>query len=126
MSGKYISARNAFGSGDLSWPADQIMAQLVSAQYVFDETHKALSDLSGAVGSPIRLSGTKMVNGWARADAMLFKQVKGPSVCAVIFYRDGDAGVVLIGYSDQIERFPMLPNGGDIELDVMEPGIFRI
>ncbi len=120
MSGKYLAARDAFGEGSLSWTNDTILAQLVSAAYSFNETDTALT---GKVGTAVELTGKAFADGWARANGMVFKQVKGPSVTAIVFHR---ADGLLIEYCDAVQDFPMVPNGGDIEVDVIEPGIFRI
>lgn len=124
MSGKYLMARDAFGRGELSWTSDAIVAQLLSADYRFDEEHASANDLTGEVGDAVAVTGRDTDGGWARCKALMFRQVRGKTAVAVVFYRESDG--MLIEYSDSIDSFPMTPNGGDIELEVREPGIFRI
>lgn len=129
MSGKYLAAREAFGEGALSWTRDRIVAQLVSAAYVFNELHAAAGDLAGQVGEPIELTEKSMTGGWAGAAKMVFPQVSGAEVVAVVFYRQ-PAGKkqasTLIACMDSVDNFPMTPNGGDIEIDIAGAGIFRL
>lgn len=124
--GKYLAARDAFGTGSLSWTTHRIVAQLVSADYEFDEKHTQPSDIAvGAVGLPIPVPGTEFKDGWARADKLLFLQVKGRTVVAVVFYEQA-ALQRLIAYQNEIDNFPMVVNGGDIEIEILQPGIFRL
>src|SRR5512141_1322519 len=111
MSGKFLAARDAFGEGTLSWTDDDIRAQLVSGAYVFDEASQRLSN---TVGDSVPVTGRTMANGWARAAQMLFRQVKGPVVKGVVFYRNDG---LLIMHCDNVQDFPMQPNGGDILVD---------
>jgi len=121
MSGKYNAARNAFAEKRLSWTQDRILAQLLSAEYRFREDHSP-DDLTGTVGEPIELSGKEVDDGWLFAATLKFEQVRGPEVLAIVFYSDS----LLIEYHNEIENFPMFPNGGDIEVSILRPGIVRI
>lgn len=124
MSGKYLVARDAFGSGDLSWPGDDILAQLVSLDYGFDERHRTIDQVAGEVGDPAAVRDTQIADGWARCATVEFPQIKGAEVAALIFYRESDG--MLIEYHDAVDRFPMTPNGGDITIAAPVPGFFRI
>lgn len=121
MSGKYLAGRNAFAAGNISWPNDMILAQLVSASYRFNEDHR-LGDLTGIVGEPIELSEKDIADGWLTAANIRFQQVRGEEVVAIVFHN----GNVPIEYHDAIDNFPLHPNGGDIEISIQQPGIFRI
>ncbi len=130
MSGKYNEGREAFLAGDLSWTRDEIVAQLVSKEYVFSEGHKA-RDLKGRIGKPVSLDGRTSTAGWAKSKLIVFKAVSGPEVAAVVFLRE-TKGQLLIAHIDEIVDaegkpvFPMTPNGGDIEVEAPEKGFFRL
>ena len=130
MSGKYNSGRQAFGEGTLSWTRDRIVAQLVSAAYRFNESHAVASTLTGKVGAPVELSAKSITKGYARAANLMFARVAGDKVIAVVLHRVPATGsaqaATLIAYLDDIAAFPMMPNGGDILVDLPEQGIFRI
>lgn len=128
MSGKYDLARELFGDGLLSWTKDRIVAQLVSAEYVYLAKHRDARDLRGLVGAAVVLNGKSIAGGWAKADTLLFRQVSGPEVVALVIRRDAaeEKRKSLIVYLDDIERFPMTPNGGDIEVEIPAAGLFRV
>lgn len=125
MSGKYLVARNAFGDGDLSWSRDTIVAQLLSARYAFDERHEKVpaDGFDGFVGNPLQLTNRRMNEGWCTCDEMVFGQVRGAVIVAILFYRMTDG--LPIEYHTAADKFPITPNGGDIHIDVAAPGIFR-
>lgn len=129
MSGKYDAGRDAFADGRLSWTRDKIVAHLVSAAYVFSAKHTDRRDLKGLVGDPVVLTGRSVSAGWVRAAAMTFKQVSGADVVGVIIRRDvlnDDKGSTLLAYLNEVDRFPMKTNGGDIEIRPPEQGLFRV
>ena len=127
MSGKYTEAREAFGAGDLSWTRDRIVAQLVSGAYVFAPVHRGAGALTGLIGEPVVLTGKSVKDGWASSARLTFRQVSGPDAVALVLRRDGGEGQsTLIAYLDQIERFPMKLNGGDIAIDAPDKGFFRV
>jgi hypothetical protein len=131
MSSKYNAARRAFGEGSLSWTRDRIVAQLVSAEYKFNETHATDTWLAGRVGDPVELAERSVAaTGHVRAKQMIFRAVRGPQVVALAIYRAPGEGSkqprTLIAYIDDVEAFPMMPNGGDILIDMPEQGIFRV
>lgn len=124
MSGKYLVARDAFGNGDLRWTDGQIFAQLVASEFSFNERDQSLGDISSQlVGDPVGITGARFEAGWARCNEIRFDQVRGEKVGGVVFHEDSG---MLIEYHDAIENFPMQPNGGDIIVQIQEPGIFRI
>lgn len=123
MSGKYLIARDAFGNGKLAWNTN-VAAQLVSAECRFDERHENIEELSGAVGKPVLLRNPTMNDGWTRCEEINFTQVSGREVVAIVFFRDEDG--MLIHYHDAVRRFPIQPNGGDIDVGLEGPGIFRL
>jgi hypothetical protein len=128
MSGKYDAARQAFGAGDLSWTGDPIMAQLVTAEYAYDAGHKDADALKGAVGDPVELTGKSVDFGYAKADKLVFRQIRGPAPAAIVFHRQAgtEGKSTLIFFQDNIVNFPMQTNGGDIEIATPPRGIFRV
>jgi hypothetical protein len=128
VSGKYDFAREAFGKGELSWTADDIVAQLVSAQYLFSAAHRDSRDLRGLVGAALELTGKSINGGWAKCDKLVFRQVDGANVAAIVFRRaaQAEADTTLIFFHNEVANFPMVTNGGDIEVEVPARGIFRL
>lgn len=124
MNGKYCCAREAFGDGSLSWTDDKIAAQLVSAAYQFHEGMQDAGTLSGKVGAPATLNDKTMADGWARAAMITFKQVSGERPAGIVFYRESDQ--MPIAFIESVDGFPLATNGGDIELEIPAPGIFRL
>ena len=128
MSGKYDAAREGFGAGELSWTGDPIVAQLVSAEYAYDGSHRDTRRLKGEVGDAVELTGKSIEAGYAKADKLVFRQVSGQTPVAIVFHRQAaaKADATLIFFSDNVLHFPMPPNGGDIEVEVPPRGIFRV
>lgn len=125
MSGRYNAGRDALATGALSWIGSTILAQLVSSRYVFNEDHATQDDLAWTVGDAVEVTGKTAQDGWLMADRMRFPQVFGNEPAAAIVFYSEEPGT-LLEYHDAIEDFPMMPNGGDIEIEVLPPGIFRI
>ncbi len=129
--GKYDAARDAFGAGALSWTGDKIVAQLVSREYVFDARHKDVRSIKGALGAALVLTEKSIAAGWVKCATLLFPQVTGDGkqdAVAIVFRRESSEAsrATLIEYHDDIEHFPMKPNGGDIEVATPAPGWFRV
>lgn len=116
----YDKGREAFLTGGISWSADSIKAVLVDTGAYTPNvaTHQFLSDI--AAGARVATSANPVARQWPRvvADAAdsLFTAVSGPSVEAVVLYKDtGTAGTSpLIAYIDTASGPPVTPNGGDI------------
>lgn len=129
MSLKYHAGRDGFADGRIAWTRDKFVAHLVSAAYVASETHTDARDLKGLIGEPVVLSGKSVRGGgWLRAAKIVFRQVSGPDAVAIVIRRDAGAERerTLIAYLDDIEKFPMKLNGGDVEIEVPETGLLRI
>ena len=124
MSGKYDAGRDGFGAGNISWTRDRIMARLVSAAYQFDPSHTDLARIEGFVGPAAEVTGRSLSRGWAKANTIVFSQVRGSPVAGMIVW--SEAGSTLIFHHDQIDNFPMKTNGGDIHVDIPEKGLLRI
>lgn len=129
MSGKYIAAREQLGAGSLSWTGERILAQLVSDAYQFDERHHSAADLTGKIGEPVELTGKSVSGGWAHCANLEFRQVRADrDAVALVVYRAGSKSrpATLIVHLDQIDSFPLRPNGGNILLEVSaDQGLFR-
>jgi hypothetical protein len=129
MSGKYNEGREAFADGDVSWTRGTIEAQLVAEGYVFDPDHRAKARplRDAAVGSAVAVSAREVATGgWTRCGRLRFAQVPaGKRAAAIVFRLAGDDGT-LIFYCNEVANFPMMTNGGDIEVDVPERGLFRV
>jgi hypothetical protein len=128
MSARYDLSRQLFGEGSLSWTRDAIVAQLVTADYKFNLAHRDRRDLRGLIGEPVALTGRTVPRGFAKADSVLFREVKSGDVVGVVFRRDAadESKTNLIFYADGIAGFPMRANGGDIKIDLPAQGIFRL
>ena len=116
----YDKGREAFLTGGINWSGDSIKAVLVDtgAYTVNLATHQFLSDIAAGarVATSANLSAKTVAAGVADAADSLFTAVSGPSVEAVVLYKDtGTAGTsALIAYIDTASGLPITPNGGDI------------
>lgn len=116
----YDKGREAFLTGGINWSGDSIKAVLVDtgAYTVNLATHQFLSDIAAGarVATSANLSSKTVAAGVADAADSLFTAVSGPSVEAVVLYKDtGTAGTsALIAYIDTASGLPITPNGGDI------------
>lgn len=128
MNAKYDVAREAFATADLSWMRDRIVLQLVSREYKFSAAHRAVGELTGLVGRWVELADKTVAGGWLSAKNVVFREVSGPEVVAIVVRRQAleASRNTLIAYLDEIERFPVTLNGGDIELEIPQPGLLRL
>ena len=116
----YDKGREAFLTGGINWSGDSIKAVLVDtgAYTVNLATHQFLSDIAAGarVATSANLGSKTVAAGVADAADSLFTAVSGPSVEAVVLYKDtGTAGTSpLIAYIDTASGLPVTPNGGDI------------
>lgn len=115
----YPSAKDGFLTGDISWTTNTIKAVLVdTGQYTYSDSHANLSDIpSGArVATSSALTGKTVVSNVADAADVTLAAVSGPTVEAVVVYKDtGTASTSrLIAFLDAGTGLPVTPNGGDI------------
>ena len=118
----YDNARKLFLEASVNWLSDSFKCLLVdTASYTPSfTTHQYLSDVAEAarIGSTtgIALTGPATTGGAADANDVRFPSVSGPSIEAIIIYKDtGTAGTSpLIAYMDTATGLPITPNGGDI------------
>jgi len=110
----YPAGKTAFLRGQVDMVTDTIRAQLVSSAY--DPNDTVITDVAGHVGVSVVLSGVTVTNGVADGDDIVFPDVTGEPVKAVVLYKDGGT---LISYADQrADTLPIdiTPNGGDITM----------
>jgi hypothetical protein len=116
----YDYGRQRFLEGSFNWLTDTVKAILVDAgSYTVNlSTHQYLSDVSSGarVTTPVTLTSKTTTSGAADAADVTFSAVSGPSIEAIILYKDTgvEATSPLIAYIDTATGLPITPNGGDI------------
>ncbi len=116
----YDEARRLFLEAGINWLTDDIKAILVDAGSYTPNfgTHQNLSDIgqSARVTPGVLLTGKATTGGAADANDVTFSAVSGPSIEAIVLYRDSgsDATSNLIAWLDTATGLPITPNGGDI------------
>lgn len=118
----YDKARERFATAQINWNTDTIKAQLVDAgAYTVNGTsHEFLSDVpvGARIGAPVTLTGKTALAGAMDADNTQFTGITGPTIEAVVIYKDGgtDGTSPVIVYLDTGSGLPITPNTGDIIL----------
>lgn len=116
----YDNARKLYLEGQLNWLTDDVKVILVdTGSYTPNfTTHLYLSDIGSAarIGPAVLLTSKATTGGAADAADATFTSVSGPSIEAIVIYRDtGVEGTSpLIAYIDTATGLPITPNGGDI------------
>ncbi len=122
----YDKGRQRFLEAQLNWITDDIKVVMVdTALYTFAASHEFLSSIAAEsrVTAPTTLTSKTSTNGAADAQDVTFAAVNGPSIEALVLYKqvlalDGvtpdDAASILIAYIDTATGLPITPNGGDI------------
>lgn len=116
----YDFARQRFLEAQLNWMTDTIKVILVDTGAYTPQTavHQYLADIpiSARVAGPVTLTSKTTTGGAADAADVTFTSVSGPSIEAIIIYRDTgtEATSPLIAYIDTATGLPITPNGGDI------------
>lgn len=116
----YDKGRQRFLEGQFNWSTDTIKVLMVdTAAYTANlSTHEFLSDVSNSarITSAVTLTGKTTTGGAADASDVTFSAVSGPSIEALIIYKDTgtEATSPLIAYIDTATGLPITPNGGDI------------
>ena len=116
----YDKARQRYLEGQFNWLTDDLKAILVDAgaYTVQPSTHEFLSDVAGSsrIAGPVALTSKSTAGGAADAADVTFPAVSGPSIEAIIIYKDTgtEATSPLIAYLDTATGLPITPNGGDI------------
>ena len=116
----YDKGRQRVLEGQFNWLTDTIKVLMVDtgAYTVNLGTHEFLSDIasSARITTPVTLTGKATTGGAADAADVTFSAVSGPSIEALIIYKDTgtEATSPLIAYIDTATGLPITPNGGDI------------
>lgn len=105
-------------TGEIDLIADNIKAMVVDASYTYDPTHKFLADVTGRFGPPQTLVNKSVKNGIFDADDIIFPNLSGPQVIAMIIYKDsGDVNTsTLIALINEDDYFPFFPNASNVEI----------
>jgi hypothetical protein len=116
----YDESRRLFLEAGINWMTDDIKAVLVDAGSYTPNfvSHQHLADIgqSARVTPGVLLTGKATTGGAADANDVTFSAVSGPSIEAIVLYRDSgsDATSTLIAWLDTATGLPITPNGGDI------------
>lgn len=116
----YDKGRQRFLEGSFNWLTDTIKCVMVdTAAYTVNlAVHEFLSDVAGSarITTPATLAGKASTGGAADASDVTFAAVSGPSIEAIVIYKDTgtEATSPLIAYIDTATGLPITPNGGDI------------
>ncbi|GAA1073951.1 hypothetical protein [Tsukamurella spumae] len=116
----YSKAKEALLTGAISWTSDNIKAVLVDtgAYTPSVTTNQFLTDIPSAarIATSGSLTGKSATDGVADAADITFPLATGPSVEAIVLYKDtgSPSSSRLIAYIDAAQGLPITPNGGDI------------
>lgn len=116
----FDKARQRFLEAQINWDTDTIKCLLVdtAAWTPNPTTHEFLADvsLSARIAGPVTLTSKSTLGGAADAADVTFTAVSGPSIEAIIVYKDTgtEASSPLIAVIDTATGLPITPNGGDI------------
>lgn len=132
----YNKARQRFLEAQLNWLTDPMKVIMVDTSlYTFSAAHEFLDSIpvGARVTSPTLLLSKTSVDGAADAADSTFAAVAGPSIEALVVYKevvDGssvpdDTQSVLVVYIDSATGLPIVPNGGDI-IVTWDNGLNRI
>lgn len=116
----YDAARKRFLEAQINWTSDTIKVILVDTGAYSPQTsvHEYLSDISSSarITPAVTLTSKSTVGGAADGADITFTSVTGPSIEAIIIFKDtgSEATSPLIAYIDTATGLPITPNGGDI------------
>jgi len=127
----YGKGREGFLGGDIDWDADiiKVVAIDVANYSVSINADEFLADIPAAARVSISdaLTSKTKALGVAGAANVVFQTVTGPDIEAIALYQDtgNEATSRLIAYNDESADLPILPNGGDINLN-WDAGVNKI
>lgn len=116
----FDAARKRFLEAQVNWLTDTIKCILVDtgAYAPQTNTHEYLSDVSSSarIAGPVTLTAKSTAGGAADAADVTFTSVSGPSIEAILIYKDtgSEATSPLLALIDTATGLPITPNGGDI------------
>jgi hypothetical protein len=118
----YDYGREGFLAGDISWRDDNIKIMLVdTADYTASQSaDQFLTDVPALarVATSANLTSKTITDGVADAADAAFTSVAGDPSEALVVYQDTgvEATSRLITYIDTATNLPVIPNGGDINV----------
>ncbi|GLP98686.1 bacteriophage protein [Methylophaga thalassica] len=127
----YGKGREGFLGGDIDWDADiiKVVAIDVANYSVSIDADEFLADIPAAARVSISdaLTSKTKALGVAGAANVVFQEVTGADIEAIALYQDtgNEATSRLIAYNDESADLPILPNGGDINLN-WDAGVNKI
>jgi len=106
------------------------VALIDTGTYTYSTAHDFYNDLSGIVGTPVRISTPTVTSGTFDGDNVTFTAVTGNSVEALVIYRKNSGANTtwpVVAYIDtSVTGLPVTPNGGDIAITWSGSGIFSL
>jgi hypothetical protein len=127
----FVGAANA--SLNVDTDTDGVYCALVrvtgASAYVYSPTHQFYSDLTGIASTPLRVTTPTVAGGVFDGDDLEFLAVSTgeTAIGAVVLYRKNSGANTtwrLIAYSEDAGGvFPVVPNGGDIQITWDAAGI---
>lgn len=126
-----LLAGDASSDLDTNTADDGVYVALVdTGTYTYSAAHQYYSDLSGIVGTPVRITTPTVVNGLFDGDNVSHTTVTGNSVEALVLYRHNAGANTtwrLVAYIDTgVTGLPVTPNGGDINTTWNASGIVQL
>lgn len=102
-----------------------------TAAYTYSAADSFYSSISPAVvGTDQRITAPTVANGVFDGNDVVFPNVTGNSVEALVIYRKNSGGAstwkVVIYMDTSVSGLPVQPNGGNINITWAAPGIFGI
>jgi hypothetical protein len=101
------------------------------ADYTYNAAHDFLDDVAAGarIGTPQTIANTTVTNGLFDGDNVTFPTVSGDPAEAILIYIDtgSEATSRLVMFMDTgATGLPVTPNGGDINLNWNNSGIFQL
>lgn len=105
------------------------VALIDTGTYTYSAAHQFYSDLSGIVGTPVRIANPTITNGLLDGDNVTFTGVSGNTAEALAIYRKNSGANTtwrLVAYIDTgVTGLPVTPNSGDINITWNASGIVQ-
>jgi hypothetical protein len=117
------------GSANASLGGTVKAALVDTGVYTYSAAHEFLSSVSGRVGTDQTLGSKTFTDGTFDADDSVFPSVTGATIEAILIYIDTGSAATsrLVAYIDAgVTGLPYTPNGGGINVNWNESGIFRL
>jgi len=129
----YSIARQKYLTGGANWLLESTAMMLLDANYVFDEAHTVVADLTPAArAAALPISGQLAVDGFAIGGGGLFIGLSWPVPITQVVLFDENPGDLeaseLMVFYDVVDGFPLAANGGNYQIlpDLAFGGYFRL